>query len=551
VPNLKKLLKETLISPEEFFKKQQENSEHPPAGNGHSSSQQEQKAHTSQHLQPAPSNTPHSRSDKSMGGPKVLPFYLANKPQSPNQDLDVTDKYTGEVAYKVALAGSKEIDQAIAAAVEAFPAMVALASYQRKEILEHCVNEFQKRFEELAMALCIEAGKPIKDSRGEVTRLIETFKISVEECTRIYGEYADMDISKRTEGFHSITRMFPIGPVSMVSPFNFPLNLTAHKVAPALAVGVPFVLKPASRTPIGALIIGEVLSTAPHLPKGAFSILPCSRDGADLFTTDDRFKLLTFTGSAQVGWGMKARAGKKKVVLELGGNAGCVIEDYRSEKELDTIIGKVIHGAFYQSGQSCISVQRLFVKKEHYDTVKQKLVPAVKELKMGDPKDENTFIGPIISEKEAQRIESWVKEAAEGGAKLLAGGNRKGVLMEATLLENVPKDAKVVRDEVFGPVLVMEPYDSFKQAIHSVNDSDYGLQAGVFTHDVDKAWYAFEHLDVGGVVLNHVPSVRVDAQPYGGVKDSGLGREGVRYSMKDMMEERVLMMVNVGKEDSF
>ncbi|CAK0784038.1 hypothetical protein CVIRNUC_007241 [Coccomyxa viridis] len=479
------------------------------------------------------------------------PYYLANEPVQGQQQLEVTDKYSGQVAYRVSVASSEEISRAIAAAEKAAPAMAALGSWQRREVLEHCVREFQARFEELALSLCIEAGKPIKDSRGEVERLIDTFKIAAEEATRLYGEYAPMDLSQRTKGFQSIVRRFPIGAISMVAPFNFPLNLAAHKIAPAMAVGCPFVMKPASKTPIGALIIAEVLAKAPHLPRGAFSVLPCSRGGADLFTTDPRFKLLTFTGSPSVGWDMKARAGKKPVVLELGGNAAAVLEDYRGPAELDAIVPKLIHGAFYQSGQSCISLQRLFVRHDHYSEVRERLAAAVKELKSGDPRREDTFIGPLISEKEAQRVQDWVSEAVARGAKVLAGGTREGPVMEATLLEEVPSDCSVMTNEVFGPVLVLERYAVFRDAINSVNDSEYGLQAGVFTHDLDKAWHAFEKLDVGGVVVGHVPSIRVDAQPYGGVKDSGLGREGVRWAMKDMTEERVLMMADVGGPGSF
>ncbi|BDA51294.1 probable lactaldehyde dehydrogenase at C-terminar half [Coccomyxa sp. Obi] len=537
VPALKKALAEMLTPAEEFLKEAD-------------AAEKEHKKSSD----PTPTEKAPASKEQS-GGPskaeleeaKTFPFYLANEAVYANEELLVTDKYTDKVAFKVAVASPQDIDRAIAAAEAAAPKMAAMASYQRKEVLEFCVANFKEKFEDLAMSLCIEAGKPIKDSRGEVQRLIDTFQIAAEEATRMYGEYAPMDLSARTKGFQAVVRQFPIGPCSFVSPFNFPLNLAAHKVAPALAVGCPFVLKPASRTPIGALIIAEVLSRAPHLPKGAFSVLPCSRSGADLFTTDPRFKLLSFTGSPSVGWDMKARAGKKAVVLELGGNAAAVVEDYRSDAELDAIIGKITFGAFYQSGQSCISLQRLLIRQDHYEAVKEKLVPAVAALKSGDPKSEDVFVGPLISEKEAKRIEDWIQEAVSRGAKLLVGGKRHGAVVAATVLENVPSDCHVACDEVFGPVMILDRYASFKDAVAKVNDSKYGLQAGVFTHDMDKAWHAFEHLEVGGVVWNHVPSIRVDAQPYGGVKDSGLGREGVRYAMKDMTEERVLMMAGPGQ----
>ena len=293
---------------------------------------------------------------------------------------------------------------------------------------------------------------------------------------------------------------------------------------------------------------GEVLAAAPHLPEGSFSILPCSRDGADLFTVDERFKVLSFTGSPMVGWPMKARAGKKRVVLELGGNAACVVEDVRKPEDVDEIVEKVVHGAFYQSGQSCISVQRLMVRQDLYEDLKKKLVAKVSSLKKGNPHDEDTFIGPLIAESEAIRIEEWVNEAVSGGATILCGGTREGALYDATIIENAPAESNAYCEEAFGPLLCIESYTHFKDAIARVNNSVFGLQAGVFTHDMDKAFYAFEQLDVGGVVIGHVPSIRVDAQPYGGVKDSGFGREGIRYAMKDYMEERVMMMVNVGRE---
>lgn len=481
---------------------------------------------------------------KKSGEEQLYPFYIANRALAPNHDLEVTNKYTGAVGARVALAHKADIEVAIAAAERAAPAMAAMASYERKAVLERVVKEVRERFEEFARALCMEAGKPIRDSRGEVQRLIDTFSIAAEESVRVYGEFAPIDISERAKGYQSLVRKFPIGPISMVSPFNFPLNLAAHKIAPALAIGCPWVMKPASRTPIGALLLGDILSRC-NLPEGAFSILPCSRDGADLFTTDDRFKLLSFTGSPSVGWGMKAKAGKKKVVLELGGNAACVVDDL--VPDMDAVIARIVHGGFYQSGQSCISVQRLFVREALYESFKSKFVDVVSKLKKGDPFDEETFIGPIISEGEAKRIEEWVNNAVDHGAKVLCGGKREGTVFDATVLENVDQSTEVYKEEVFGPVVCLAPYASFEAVIDEVNASKFGLQAGVFTHDLNKAFYAFERLDVGGVLINDVPSMRIDSQPYGGVKDSGLGREGIRYAMEDMTETRVMLMRNVGQ----
>jgi len=466
------------------------------------------------------------------------PYYLASEAVYANTDLEVTNKYTGECATRVALADAEVIDKAIAAAEQAQGAVTALAPYQRQAILEHCVKRFTERADELAKALCIEAGKPINDAKGEVTRLIDTFKIAAEESVRINGEVVNLEISARAKGYQGMTKKVPIGPCSFISPFNFPLNLAAHKVAPAIAAGCTFVLKPASRTPIGALIIGEVLAET-DLPKGAFSILPCSRDGADLFTTDERLKLLSFTGSPDVGWALKAKAGKKPVVLELGGNAACVVDE---DADINDAIQRIIIGAYYQSGQSCISVQRLLVHRSIYDEFKQAYVDKVSNLVAGDPASEDTFIGPMISESEAERLHNWIERAKEEGGTILCGGKRKGAMLEATVMENVPKACDASAEEAFGPLSVLYPFDHFDEALDEVNNSRYGLQAGVFTRDIYKAHQAWNTLDVGGVVIGDVPSWRVDNMPYGGVKDSGLGREGIKYAIEDMTETRLMVI---------
>ena len=466
------------------------------------------------------------------------PLYLANRPQQPNADLVVTDKFTGQPATRVAMADAATIDAAIAAAVAAAEPMAAMAAYERQAVLAHCVARFTERAEELASALCIEAGKPIRDSRGEVGRLIDTFRIAAEESVRMTGEVQPLDISARARGYQGLWKRVPIGPCSFISPFNFPLNLAAHKIAPAIAVGCPFVMKPASRTPLGAIIIGEVLAET-GLPEGAFSILPASRDGADLFTTDDRLKLLSFTGSPEVGWDLKARAGKKKVVLELGGNAAVVI---MPDADLDDAADRTVFGAFYQSGQSCIGVQRILVHDAVYDAFKAKLVERTAKLIAGNPSDEATFIGPMIDVKEAARLADWIAEAVAGGARLLCGGQRDGAMLAATLLEDVPKSAKLNTEEAFGPVAVFQRFSSFDEALAIVNDSKFGLQAGIFTRDLFEALKAWDRLEVGGVVINDVPSYRVDNMPYGGVKDSGLGREGIRFAMEDMTEIRNLVI---------
>ena len=474
------------------------------------------------------------------------PYYLANEAVYANTDLSVTNKYTGEVATRVALADAKVIDAAIGAAEAARDACRKMPSHARAAVLGRVVHRMSERKDELAAVLAIEAGKPIRDARGEVTRGIETFRIATQEATRIYGEYMPLDTSPRAEGYEGMWKRVPIGVCSFISPFNFPINLAAHKIAPAIAAGCPFVLKPASLTPVGALILGEILADT-DLPKGAFSILPCRREGADLFTTDERFKLLSFTGSPEVGWALKAKAGKKPVVLELGGNAACVVD---ADADQDYAVQRIIIGAFYQSGQSCISVQRIIIHEKIYDDFKRKLVAAASELKAGDPLDEETFLGPMITEGDAKRIESWVNEAVKRGARALCGGKRNGVFYDATFVENVPDDVPLSCQEAFGPVATVEPFKTFEQACRRVNDSVFGLQAGVFTKNIHSAYYAFNELEVGGVIINDVPSFRVDCMPYGGVKESGLGREGIRWAIEDMTELRLMVLNRVGRTPS-
>lgn len=470
---------------------------------------------------------------------KSYPYYLANKAQTSKEMMDVMDKYTGKRATRVAVPDAAAVEKAIAAAVKATVPMREFKPWARQAVLQHCADRFEARREELAYALCVEAGKPIKDSDGEVTRLIETFRIAAEEAVRINGETINLEIAKRLDGYHGYTKRVPLGPVSFITPFNFPLNLVAHKVAPAIAAGCPFVLKPAERTPIGSLIIGEILAET-DLPKGAFSILNLDGKHASPLVEDPRFKLLSFTGS-QIGWDLKAKAGHKKVTLELGGNAACIVDADQASK-LDKIVDRIIFGAFYQSGQSCISVQRIYVHESIYDELKRKLVTATKKLKSGDPKKKDTFIGPMIDEVAAARLHDWIEEARKAGAKLLCGGKRTGAMLEATLMENVPDSAKVNRMEVFGPFALLAPFKTFDDVVAMVNDSDYGLQAGIFTDSLNHAMRAWNELDQGGVIVNDIPSFRVDNMPYGGAKYSGIGREGVKYAIDDMSELRLMVI---------
>jgi len=474
---------------------------------------------------------------------EVYPLFLAGEPVQNNTDLVVTNKYTGEPAARVARADADTIERAIAAATAAFDETRKLPAYRRQAILNHVVRRVEQRHEELARVLAIEAGKPIRDARGEVTRLIDTFRIAAEEAVRLTGEYLPLDISPRADGYEGICRRFPIGPCALITPFNFPMNLVAHKVAPAIAVGCSWVLKPASATPTGALILGEILAET-DLPRGAFSILPCAGSQAEPLVSDDRLKLLSFTGSAEVGWELKARAGKKRVCLELGGNAGCIVD---RDADLDFAADRITIGAFYQSGQSCISVQRVIAHREIYEDLKRRLVERALKLKMGDPLAEDTFLGPLITEEDARRVEQWTNEAVAAGARVLCGGKRHGAFFEATWLENVDPRQKVSCREVFAPLATLQPFDSFKHAVAIVNDSVYGLQAGVFTRNIDHALYAYRELQVGGVVINDMPSFRVDSMPYGGVKDSGLGREGIRYAIEEMTERKLLVLNKLGR----
>ena len=470
---------------------------------------------------------------------KTYPYYLANKPVAANTDLEVFDKYSGKRVTRGALADGKAVGNAISAAYKAREAMAAFPPGARRKVLEHCVRRFEERHEELALALCIEAGKPIADARGEVTRLIDTFRIAAGEATRIGGEVIELQISERTVGYRGMVKRVPVGVCSLITPFNFPLNLVAHKVAPAIAAGCPFVLKPALKTPVGALIIAEVLAET-DLPTGAFSVMACSNEDASQLVEDERIALLSFTGGL-IGWDLKARAGRKKVVLELGGNAACIV-DADPGAALDEVVARLVSGAYYQSGQSCIGVQRIYANVDIHDALRRKLKAAVGKLRMGDPRDEKTFIGPMIDEEAAKRVEDWIAAARKAGARKLAGGEREGNMLPAWLLEKVPHDCDLYRKEAFGPVAFIEPFEDFDDALAAVNDSEFGLQAGVFTARLDHAMRAWDRLDVGGVVVGDIPSFRVDNMPYGGVKASGLGREGVRYAIEDMTEQRLLVI---------
>jgi len=463
------------------------------------------------------------------------PCWVAGARRMTDHRLQVRDKYTGELSAEVALAGNEEMAEAIAAAVGARRVMAAMPSWRRRAALAHVVSRMERDREKLALLLALEVGKPICDARGEVQRGIDTFTLAMEEATRLDGAVMTLDVTPRAEGFEGYWKRVPVGAVALISPFNFPINLVAHKVAPAIAAGCPFVLKPASSTPLTALALGEYLEDS-GLPAGAFSIVPASRTVADHLVTDGRLGALSFTGSPEVGWDMKARCGRKRITLELGGDAACIVDE---SAEIDRACERIVFGAYYQSGQSCISVQRILVHQSRYEVVRDRLVALTAPLVSGDPFDERTFIGPLITEADARRLEEWIQEAVRGGARVLCGGEREGSMLAATLLEGVRADASISCREAFGPVATIEPVRSMDEAFAVANASRYGLQAGIFTDSLDVAQRAVDELEVGGVIINDVPSMRIDRMPYGGVKESGHGREGVRFAVEDMTEMRL------------
>ncbi len=470
--------------------------------------------------------------------PKRWPYYLAGEAVHAARHLPVHDKYTGAVIAEASLAGPAELDQAIAAAALAAAPMRRSRPFERQGWLTAAAQAFTSRAGELAELLCAEAGKPIRDARAEVQRLVDTFRVAAEEAVRVYGEVLPLDVTPRAAGYRGMWKRVPIGPCGFITPFNFPLNLVAHKVAPAIAAGCPFVLKPASATPLGALVIGEVLAGL-GLPRGAFSILPARGADAEALATDPRLARLSFTGSDTVGWALKAKAGKKRVTLELGGNAAVIVD---AGVDLDDVVERVLIGAYSQSGQSCVSVQRILAVDAVYDALVERLVARVAALRAGDPSDERTTCGPLIDEAEAVRLEGWIHTARARGATVLAGGGRRGAVLEATLLADVPSDHELVVAEAFGPVAIVQRVRDFDAALAEANRTRFGLQAGVFTRDLHRAMRAWDELEVGGVLVNEVPSWRADHMPYGGVKDSGLGREGVRFAMQELTEPRLLVI---------
>ncbi len=465
--------------------------------------------------------------------------FISNTWVETGDKLAVRSPWSGEPVGEVFLAEAREWEAAVTAAQKAAGAFKAFSSLERREILEKLAAGVKARQEELAQTIVAEGGKPVTYARSEMARGVLTFSLAAEEAARIGGEVMPLDLATFSRGRWGLTRRFPLGPVLGISPFNFPFNLIAHKVGPALAAGNPIIIKPPSATPLTALKLAEIYEQA-GLPPGGLQVLPSSSQLTEKYVADERLKAVSFTGSAAVGWRLKGLAGKKKVILELGGNAACIVD---ADADLDTAAARIAIGAFAHAGQVCISVQRLLVHQDIYETFKEIFLKTVKaRVAAGDPAREATVVGPFIDAGAAARVRQWIDEALAGGARLVAGGPGEGNLMPPTVLEKVTREMKLWKDEVFGPVAVLAPFSDFTQALEMANDSVYGLQAGVFTGNLAHAWQAFETLEVGGVIMNDVPSFRVDNMPYGGVKASGFGREGLRYAIEELTELRLLAL---------
>ncbi len=475
----------------------------------------------------------------------IHPFWLAGRPATSEATLDVFNPHTGAVVGAVFVPTPAQVEAAVAAAHDSAEAAQRLTLAQRADALAHVSRRITERAEEIATLITAENGKPITWARVEATRAASVFRWAAEETRRWNGDVQRLDTEAASAGRMALVRRVPKGAILGIAPFNFPLNLVAHKVAPAIAVGAPILVKPAPATPLSALLLGELLAET-DLPEGMWSVLPVPNDAMPDLVADPRLPIISFTGSAPVGYAIQASVPRKHVVLELGGNAAAVVlADYSSDADLEWASSRIATFANYQAGQSCISVQRVLVDRSLYDTLVPMVVEKVQALPTGDPTDDATVVGPLVDENAARRVEQWIDEAVTAGAIVLTGGQRDGAHVAPAVLVDVPADAKVACEEVFGPVVILSPVDGVDDAVATVNASRFGLQAGVFTHDLQTAFRLHRDLHVGGVVIGDVPSFRADQMPYGGVKESGVGREGVRYAMEDFTEERVLVLTGL------
>ncbi|GAA4540611.1 aldehyde dehydrogenase family protein [Amycolatopsis samaneae] len=474
--------------------------------------------------------------------PDPRPSWIAGRPEQGASTLVVRHPYDGSEVATVAVPGPDQVERAVAAAASAAKEFRRTPAHVRATALDHVSRALGARAEEIAEVITAENGKPLKWAEAEVNRAVSVFRIAAEEARRFSGEVQRLDADPSGEARLALTRRVPRGPVLGIAPFNFPLNLVAHKVAPALAVGAPIIVKPAPRTPLSALVLGEILAET-ELPEGVFSVLPLGNEETSALVADARLPVVSFTGSGPVGWSLADAAPRKHVVLELGGNAAAVV--LRDWPDPEGAAQRIATFGNYQAGQSCIAVQRVIVDAAVADEFLPALREAVEAQRTGDPYDRNTDVGPVVDEAAAERIEAWIGEAVAGGAKVLTGGTREGASVAPTLLTDVPPDAKAWAEEIFGPVLAVSVVDGVDEAFAAVNESAYGLQAGVFTTDVQLAFHASSELEVGGVIIGDVPSYRADQMPYGGVKGSGVGREGVLSAMNDLTEERVTVFTGI------
>jgi acyl-CoA reductase-like NAD-dependent aldehyde dehydrogenase len=471
----------------------------------------------------------------------VRPFWLAGRPATGEGELTVTNSHDGLVVGACSVPTDEQVEQAVAAAHAVAKDAAALPVHVRAEALAHVSRRLAERSDEIAHLITEENGKPIFWARGEVNRAVSTFRFAAEETRRFSGEVQRLDTDPAATGRLAYISRVPYGPVLAITPFNFPLNLVAHKVAPAIAVGAPVVVKPAPATPLSALVLGEILAET-DLPEGVFSVLPLPNDRAGTLVQDPRLPVVSFTGSGPVGYSILDRVPRKHVTLELGGNAAAVV---LADADVDWAAMRIALFSNYQAGQSCIAVQRVIVEDAVREEFTSKLIKAVEGLVLGDPADEKTQVGPLVSEDAAVRVEQWIGEAVAAGARVLVGGTRAGATIAPTVLADVPRDAKVACEEVFGPVMIVQPVRDADEAFAAVNDSKYGLQAGVFTRSLDLAFRANRELAVGGVIIGDVPSYRADQMPYGGVKESGVGREGLRSAMQDYTYEKVMVLTGL------
>jgi acyl-CoA reductase-like NAD-dependent aldehyde dehydrogenase len=471
-----------------------------------------------------------------------LGFLLDGKWRNEGERIEVLSPGTRQRVGVTYRATSADAEEAIRAATRAFEITRRMGGYERQRVLRAISSGIEEHSDELARMVALEAGKPIKTARTEVDRAVFTFSVAAEEAVRVGGEYLPLDWQASTAGRWGIVRRFPLGPILAITPFNFPINLVAHKVAPGIAAGCTIVLKPAPQTPLTALRLAQIIEQA-GWPAGALNVLPLSNEDAGILVSDDRLKLLSFTGSTSVGWALKQKAGKKRVVLELGGNAGVVI---CADANLEYAADRCVIGGYGYAGQSCISVQRIFVEDSAYEKFLSALVSRVQKLKVGNVLDESTDVGPLISEEAACRVMQWIEEALRDGAKIVCGGHRNGSMVTPTVLTNTKADMRVNCMEIFGPVVTVEKFSDYEESLNALNRSEFGLQAGVFTRDFKRITRAFETLEVGGLMIGEVPTFRIDHMPYGGAKDSGLGREGLRYAIEEMTEPRLLAVNPAG-----